>query len=284
MQYLDRMGTVMGDTRAWWPVVDTVKHSQVRYLLEDKGYKTIFFASGWDYTEFHDGDAYLSPYPINFNNFQNTFLLSTNLRGLADLESEVIAWPSYDTARQIMLNNFHTIPEIASTPGPKFVFSHILAGHFPFVFDRLGNPVNPDYPYTFIIPTDKKAYSQGYAEQLLYINEEILRTVDGILANSSTPPIIILQADHGPGLLEDTDAIENTFLYEHFSILNAIYLPGIDQENVPEFVTPVNTFRTIFTLFFQANLEILPNKQFFSSDDIFYHFLDVTGETQTIGK
>ena len=180
------------------------------------------------------------------------------------------------------------LPEVAAIPGPKFVFDHIVAPHPPFVFDRTGNPVDPDYPYSFIDPYKQRGdiseSRNGYLDQLMFINQEILTTVDGILANSNIPPIIILQADHGPGFFLDNNSIENSCLYERFSILNAYYLPGVERNSVPMDLSPVNSFRFIFNQYFQTKLEILPNRQYFSTNVNFYQFTDVTGQTQSTCK
>ena len=36
------------------------------------------------------------------------------------------------------------LPTVASSPGPKFVFAHLSCPHFPFVFDKEGDPVSPE--------------------------------------------------------------------------------------------------------------------------------------------
>jgi len=42
----------------------TIHHSQVREFLEKQGYRTVFIASGFDFTDIRDGDVYLKPFPI----------------------------------------------------------------------------------------------------------------------------------------------------------------------------------------------------------------------------
>jgi 2',3'-cyclic-nucleotide 2'-phosphodiesterase (5'-nucleotidase family) len=83
-----------------------------------------------------------------------------------------------------------------------------MAAHPPFVFDQNGNPLDSTKPYTLTDTSSQEAgvsrYVNNYNEQVTYINQKLLTTIDGILANSSTPPIIILQADHGPGVFLTT--------------------------------------------------------------------------------
>jgi len=283
MQYLDSLSSVMGDSSLWWPIMDAIQHSQVRKILQEWGYKTVFFASGWDFTDIRDGDYYEAPYPIMLRNFENPFLNFTNLSIFRGIDRFGIAWPSYDTHRLIILNAFQKLPEVATLPGPKFVFAHIVAPHPPFVFDRNGNPINPANPYSLSVTQSDMTvpkYRAAFLDQLLYINQEILSTVDGVLANSKTPPIIIIQGDHGPGIFNDHKSIENTCLYESFSILNAYYLPGIGLDSIPMDISPVNSFRFIFNQYLKADLEMLPNRQFYSTDANLYQFTDVTNQTQ----
>ncbi len=79
-----------------------------------------------------------------------------------------IAWPSFNTHRQIISYTFQKLPEVAVIPGPKFVFAHIIAPHPPFVFDKSGNPITPDYTYSLNAPTDRNIFEfrDGYLDQL----------------------------------------------------------------------------------------------------------------------
>ena len=275
MQYLDTMSAVMGDSHLWWPVKDAVQHSEVRRILENWGYKTIFFANNSDYSDIRDGDIYEKPFSIQLDNFSGLFLYQTNLGLLANIEQLDIADLSYDTHRRIILYALERLPEVASIKGPKFVFAHLVAPHPPYVFDRDGNPINPNYPFTLSVEE-----RTGYIEQLQFINVKVLETIDGILANSESPPIIIIQGDHGPGTMTNHNSLEHSCLYERFSILNAYYLPGVDRSSVPMDLAPVNSFRFLFNTYFYGDLEYLPNRQYFSISSHFYQFTEVTGRTQ----
>lgn len=278
MQYLDTMSSAMGDSNLWWPVKDSVQHSEVRRILENWGYKTIFFANNWDYTDIRDGDSYKSAFPIQLNIFSGLFWNQTSLRFLAGIDPLGIADPSYETHRQIILYDLATLPEVATIPGPKFIFVHLLAPHPPYVFDHAGTPLDPPYPYTIAAAESRT----GYIEQLQFISTAILATIDGILAHSESPPIIIIQGDHGPATLTDVKSFKNSCLYERFSILNAYYLPGIDKSSVPMDISPVNSFRFIFHTYFKSDLALLPNRQYLSTSDHFYKFIDVTDQTQEV--
>jgi hypothetical protein len=282
MQYLDTMSSVMGDSKLWWPVSGAVQHSEVRRILENWGYKTVFFANNGDYSDIRDGDFYEAPFPIQLNIFNSRFLNLTNLRLLAEIDQLGISDLSYDTHRQIILHNFERLPDVAALEGPKFVFTHIIAPHPPYVFDRDGNPLDPPYAFTLSdqMTSDIAASRAGYVEQLLFINQKVLATIDGILASSKSPPIIIIQGDHGPGTRTDYDSWQNTCLYERYSILNAYYLPGVETSSIPTDLSPVNSFRLILKMYFKTDLELLPNRQYFSSSAHFFEFTDVTAQSK----
>jgi len=281
MQYLDTMSSAMGDTNLWWPVSGTVQHSEVRRILENWGYKTVFFANNGDYSDIRDGDFYEAPFPIQLNIFNSRFVNLTNLSLLAGIDQLGIADPSYDTHRRIILHNFERLPDVAAIEGPKFIFTHIIAPHPPYVFDREGNPLDPIYPFTLSdqMTSNLVESRTAYIEQLLFINRAMLATIDGILANSESPPIIIIQGDHGPGILTDYNSLENSCLYERYSILNAYHLPGVEKSSIPMDLSPVNSFRFIFNTYFGGDLELLPNRQYFSTSAHFYAFTEVTGQT-----
>jgi hypothetical protein len=280
MQYLDDMSKTMGNSSLWWPLKDTFANNETRKFLESQGYKTVTVASGWGLTTITDVDEYRQPYPIFLNEFEEFFIGHTNLSLFSFLEDLGVSFPSYDTHRQIVLYGFEQLKNIAELDSPKFTFVHIVSPHPPFIFDAEGNPIYPDYLFTladnrFLITPPSK-YQKGYLDQLSFVNNQVLEVVDTILEKSITPPIIIIQGDHGPGIFIDSQSSAPPCFYERFSILNAYYLPGIDPGTIPQDITPVNTFRMIFNFYFSADLEFLPNHQYFSPPETIYQFEAVT--------
>jgi hypothetical protein len=53
----------------------------------------------------------------------------------------------------------------------------------------------------------------------------------------------------------------------------------MDPSDVPQDITPVNTFRMILNHYFSADLELLSNHQYFSSPEAIHQFEDVTDRT-----
>ena len=116
-------------------------------------------------------------------------------------------------------------------------------------------------------------YVVKYRRQIQFVTKRIQRTVDEILAQSSEPPIIVLQSDHGPAQRPEG---EFGNLQERMGILHAIHLPdGGDALLYPR-ITPVNTFRIILKHYFHADLPLLEDRSFYSTYDRPFRFVDIT--------
>ena len=80
--------------------------------------------------------------------------------------------------------------------------------------------------------TGERNTARKYIDQLRFVSDRLLDILDRILNESKIPPIIVVQADHGPGLeLNWENPSEDTFR-ERLSILNAYHLPDASPEAV----------------------------------------------------
>ena len=139
---------------------------------------------------------------------------------------------------------------------PTFTFAHLLLPHPPFVFNSDGTFLTPDQAMG-------RTMSESYIAQVEYANRKILTLVDELLANSKTPPVIIVQSDEGPypeiGRIKGVDwrTASDEELSQKIRILNAMYIPGATRSDYSELATPVNTFRTVFNTVFGADMEMV---------------------------
>ena len=156
---------------------------------------------------------------------------------VADVLLPELNYPKKDH-RDRVLFALDVLEELSSTPGPKFVFAHIVSPHEPMVFGPNGETLER-------VPS----YDKGYPDQIAYLNKRIVPIVDAILQNSPIPPIIIIQGDHG--------ARQNVGEYGRLGILNAYYLPGGGDQGLYNSISPVNTFRVLFNTYFGQNYELL---------------------------
>lgn len=237
--------------------------------FKQMGYKIITFKTGFPFLEFPGSDIVYdyqkATSPLNrleAYNFEYIFFNTTLMRVVVD-ESEFspdsfnnvpgplleFINPKYnqynDYFYQVYLKNLYNLnvlDSIAKVPGKKFVYAHLLTTHVPYTFTTDGKIRNGD--------TDTV---KGYADQVVYLNKRMETIIKNILAESSTPPVIILQGDHGRA----GDAEKNS---ETFEILNAYYLPQNGKAKLYPNITPVNTFRLIFSEYFNQNYPPLPDQ------------------------
>ena len=126
-----------------------------------------------------------------------------------------------------------------------------------------------------------RSISRAIAIRRAIIDSQIQPVIEGILAKSKTPPVIIIQADHGPGAYLIWESPEQSNLQERFSILNAYYLPDGGEAALYPSITPVNSFRVVLNQLFNAGLELLPDKNYFTTWKHPYEFIDVTDKVQS---
>jgi hypothetical protein len=254
-----------------------ILHSRVRNTFESMGYKTVAFATGFSFTEMKDAAEYLAPGTPSLLNpeiqpFESLWMKTTGLRALFDTHpaflKPVLSYLGFPHAAHVERELFllKELPEVAQTPGPKFVFAHVLIPHVPLVF-RADGSINKDDRYfreMYDQPTGTQFMIDGYRNQVEYINRRLIEIVDGILKNSTEPPVIILQGDHG-------------LLYaDHNPILNAYYFPEPAKKALYSSISPVNTFRVLLGSYFGADLPPLPDRAYSSTYTRPYDFKQVT--------
>jgi hypothetical protein len=280
MQYWDSISPNMQDAVFWWLVIPVMDHSRARAFLESNGYQSISIATDWGISNNPTADLYLKPYPVILNDYENYFLSSVPLKLLYVPFQSVAPITTNDLHRQYIFYNLDTLKEIPDIQGPKFVFSHIIVPHPPFVFESDGSPIESDAGFTFDSPDGtlftKEEYRHNYIGQIEFINVQILQVIGTILRKSKTPPIIILQADHGSAMYVDFSSPETSCMKERFAIFTAYYLPGKGQGVIPQNITPVNIFRIVFNEYFGAQMDLLENHQYFMNGFSLFALQDVT--------
>ncbi len=224
----------------------------MRTQLEGIGYKTVAFATGYDWIEWKDASLYLEPEfnLLSFKEmrpFEAMFIKSTAAVAAFDIqqlfpqgpaEIDTISYQDHIKREFFLLNQLENMPSVA---GPKFVYAHILIPHGPFVFGADGKALADPSIYE---NADLATWKQGYADEVAFINGHLLRILPGLIANSKVPPIIIIQGDHGSKV-------------SRFPILNAYYLPGAGKAKLYPTISPVNSFRLVLDTYFGAHYNLL---------------------------
>jgi hypothetical protein len=230
-----------------------IHHGLVRQSLEKAGYKTVAFATGFLATELSDADYFLGPQRSlgELNEFETLLMETTFARLLLDANTFGMQNSGSELYRERTLFTLDKLDKLSYIKGPKFVFAHLVIPHPPYVFGPTGGPVEAADVGT----TKTQQGASHYRDQAVYVSSRMMEIVPQIIANSATPPIIVIQGDHGPTVASRPRS--------RMSNLNAYFLPGAENSLYPT-ITPVNTFRVIFNNYFGQNLQLLDDVSLYS--------------------
>jgi hypothetical protein len=217
---LRSMGFEVGECRSAGPITDVslattlnggpvdvagsdlwkyIRHSAVRTKLEEQGYRSFAYATGFVWSEILDADVYMKPYQIGFFSDFEIFYLQQSALGFLNWNQD---WGL--RYQQRTLHVIRTLPALVRWPGPRFVFAHVITPHPPFVFAADGSLPdwsgmrNPDYLHDGQPEYSAEVYAAGYTNQVAYIGAALLPVLRQILDNSAQPPVIVIEGDHGP--------------------------------------------------------------------------------------
>jgi hypothetical protein len=249
--------------------------SQVRNLFEGMGYKTIAFYNGYPRVHWEDADYFLQPeersslleqFDSSLTSFEELFLTTTMFSTIIDMRADRTPVSSNPSRREADLYMLNTLPKIPQIFGPKFVYAHLMLPHPPFIFGPNGEEVTIGISGDEL--NDVQEYQDeesrtGYRDQLIYTNRRIIPVLREIIENSPTPPIIILESDHGPtGYGGAINRMGNFMAY---------YFPDkdISKAAYPS-ITPVNSFRLVFNEYFDGKYPLVDDVSYYS--DATYNF------------
>lgn len=241
------------ETRA--PLRALSQKNATRAFLEQQGYQIVSFATNFPVSEWKDADYFLTPPPEGMNDFEIAFAQTTLWRVPLDFAEQPLEKKSSEWYRRRTLFTLQHLEEtIPGIPSPKFVFVHLIIPHPPFVFDATGGEVNPFISEIGSFPPPE-IYEMGYPDQVTYINLRMEKLIPILLEASPNPPVIIIQADHGPQLPD--------LLERQLKILNAYYFPD-NQDGLYSSISPVNTFRVILDKYFGQSYPLLEDVSYYS--------------------
>lgn len=269
--------------------VRPIQQSRTRQKLEDLGYSIVGTRTGYIPTEVEDGDYFFypdiegfeetkKPFSLYLNAFESLLINTSAGKIITDFtDPETNNWVGFRTdyphniLRGIILSQFLTLEKIPEMPEPTFSFVHIVAPHSPYLFGPDGEPRTNSEVFTLIEDEKKDQDKYLYRDQAIYITKRIQDVIQVIIDQSPSPPIIILQADHGPG---------GGGPGQRTAILNAYYFPGGCDHLLYPSITPVNSFRILFDCYFGDSYELLPDTIYFSDwpREADYYFKPVNDE------
>ena len=276
-QYINELSDSLGSRSTdRGPLKEMVNHSKIFQTLKQAGYKTVAFPYIWNGTYEVEADIFMQN-KVKHTVFIDLIIQSTPLRIFSNTDVFLEGY------RAKLRFAFERLPDVAKIDVPTFTYVHFLVPHSPFVFDAegndlkmVGNIIGDDGSHYFELVPGVEDYKYKYLQQLQFSSTSALMAIDKIIANSSTPPVIILQSDHGPGSMLDWEDENKTNMHERMSILNAYYLPEKGKAMLYDSITPVNSFRVVLNTLFDADLELLEDRSYFARWSRPYDFIDVT--------
>ena len=260
-------------------LIDPLYNSVVRRTLETSGYASIAFQTSFYFTEFTDATYYLEPNSsgtnyfeenmgesaigrffvnLSLNEFEWLFVNTTGLRLFTDIAANLVEDQATDTIYLDRLRKYNRtlfqFDQVAEMPtrfeGPKFVFTHILLPHEPFVFA-------PDGSFIIVREDYKKKEPERIAlflNQVRFVNDQLLTSLNTIIETSTSPPIILVMADTGPNSPTSTSI--------RTEILNAYFVPADVSDKLYPTISPVNSFRLLFSSLFELDYPLIEDKAF----------------------
>ena len=244
--------------------------NQIMRILKSLDYKIISYTLEYPFPEV--ADYHLCPPTLFVNQFHSTLLDYSIWLPFSKFFNAV-----GDSQRDKINCQLSLIKELGTFESPIFVFNHIMSPHPPYIFGPNGESRTPQF---LSIGADSWSDKPGYVGQVQNINKKIIDIVDQILEVNPNS-IIVIQGDHGTptqlgggGLRWNN--INDDSIYERMSILNAYYLPNVDNKIIYEGITPVNSFRLILNTYLNGDYELLEDKMYFSTYQDMQNFTDVT--------
>jgi hypothetical protein len=283
MTYLDDLTRRAGrGSDDWGPVYSMLQRFRVAESLQAIGYRYVHLGSRWEPTRADPGaDLNATTGLSEFGQVLYDTTVAAPVARRVGLFTEQLDPRVRERGR--LLEQFRLLEEMPEDDRPTFTFAHILLPHEPYLFEADGNPVSE-------AEEAARSRTRNYVEQLRFANVRLTLVFDRLLAGpEETDPIVILQADEGPHPLRyEYNQISFRWplatlseLREKLWILNAYYLPGLEDPRIDPDITPVNTFRMVFREYFGADLPPLPDRTYvFVDQRHLYDFVDVTARLE----
>jgi hypothetical protein len=276
LQYINEINEQVGEeSRNWRPLYTMLHDHRVARFLKSRGYQFLQFGSWWEPTRknpYADRNVNVGFLPQFFYSLYEKSMIAPIAVPLGILDFRWTQWKRE-------LHHFEELVKVPAIKEPTFVFAHILITHRPYVFDREGNFLSGG-------GARRKTRDERYVDQVAFANKKMKELIGKLLTETEGPaPIIIVQADEGPWPIrfeqtqydfkwKEAKAVE---LREKMRILNAYYLPNVSKGSLYPGISPVNTFRLIFNLYFHTNFELLPDESYAYEDEYHpYKFFKVT--------
>ncbi|HEU5041747.1 MAG TPA: sulfatase-like hydrolase/transferase, partial [Gemmatimonadales bacterium] len=282
-RYLDELPAQVGVAElSRRPADPLIEHNLLMTELRQRGYRVIFFPTSYPATrrspladaqipspdrvqpEFVSQWLWTTPIPLVHESACEMFRCRTEFLRYVPESAEFIDW------------KLAQLEQLAGAAEPIFAFMHLMSPHEPFIYDA---DCNHRRPY---LPGDESGaelerVKRAYVDQVRCVNQKLLRLVRTLQERSVSPPVILLQADHGHGRfgrhLPAYAHATTDQRAERASVFAAYALPGAPAAPLPDTVTPINAMRFVLRQYLGMKLPAVDDVTYWSSDDRPYDFV-----------
>jgi hypothetical protein len=280
MRYLDDFPKQFGaDSRDWSLSYPVIENNQFALTLKRLGYRYIFLPTGfWPTRQSHLADEQIpSPSAIR-PEFEAAWVNTTPIRAGQRVITRATGYtfdslPYAAESADLLDWKFRQLAQMGGGPRPVFVFAHLALPHEPYLYWHDCRHRDVFWP-----ANDRDVVvMRAYVEQIQCLNQKLLALIDSIQSRSSTPPVILIQADHGHGRFGrkgpgPVTRASPTQITERTAVFAAYALPGASRSGVWDSITPVNATRLVLRHYFAADLPSLPDATYWSSWAFPYRF------------
>ena len=253
MNYIEELTKASVEPLKTSSFLPLIRNNKVSKILKNNGYKYIHMSSTY-------GPTLLNPYADEVYNCTAGLLKDDFVRVyiegtfLVTLNSGAI-----DNIANCHLDNMNWLENLPKKKTkPKFVFSHFVLPHHPYLFDKDGRvlrdaSLSDQFEFQKLLWADRA----GYLGQLQFLNKKLNTIMSSILEHSEKPPFIIIMSDHGPQLVDSRGNKDQQFVNARSASLLAIHTP--DDFQGLQISSSVNLFRVLFNRYLGGEYELLEN-------------------------
>lgn len=242
-----------------------VDQSRVARYLKARGYRYLFFPSQWWFATRTSSvaDVRFEPWEgLDLRRELSRTELRRTVRGVSVLSylDQDHRWDAEHIRRSL-----EGIAAVSDAEGPVFAVVHLIAPHSPYVFEQ-------DCGVRERAGEEGGEETELYRSQVECVNRMLLGVVNHLLRTSKTPPIILLQGDHGTKLLgapeyAAVDEIPAAAARERLGAFGAYYLPDGGRAAFGDTVTAANVLGNVLRYYFGARLPPAGDELYLSTGD-----------------
>lgn len=285
IEYLDWLPDSLGiDNPRWADAYHLVENNRLASFFRDRGYRFVFLPTAYGVTrENRYADVQL-PDPVDIRpEFVTAWLATTAAPLFQYVACRLTGCPpsggGFTPETASMFDwKFEALAALPGGSQPLFVLAHLGLPHEPYVYDAHCRHRQPYWPL-HDAGEEAPRVRAAYLDQVRCVNRKLTDLVTRLQNESSAPPVILIQGDHGHGLLgrnlPGLSDVSDWQITDRVSAFGAYAIPGMPHSALPDTVTPINAMRAMLRHAFGADLPPVKDATYWSSYDRPYRLRQV---------